>query len=322
MSTTTAINNANCNITGNTGAPVCDVEVGVIRYLIFIPKGFVIPAASTVSVATFATYIKAAMQQGARSGTTPRFFITPELVEFTDATEKTVMEKRDNFSKPVSFPPYMWGWLMETKLCLFKKWRAFQNQQNQYDVLTVDENGVITGTIDPAGTTGMAGVSLYALYFPDFAQKTVQKAAAYSINIGLVDNRQIIENRVSIAAGLTTPPPGLVDVDFGTLVTTTASHLKVTGTFGCNGSDLGYYSASLAAVGAWVFTDNGSPATPTAAAWVPAVGTTQGYYDFTFSAPFTTAHVVTSALAAPSVLLAISSTLNIISETPISATLA
>lgn len=321
MATLTALNSNNCNTSGNTGESACDYNPSTMRYLIFMPKNFVIPATATASTATMLAYIKAAIIADNRGGATPRFFITPELTNFEDGTEKPVTEKRDNFSKIISYPPYMWSWLMNCKFWRYRSFRVFEGAQNQYDILTLDDNGVLVGTVDPAGTTGICGVDPYTISVPDFEQHTTAKDNAFPIKVGLKNNTEIIEKRAWINLGTTKLPSGLVDVSFTSLVTTTSSHLRVSGNFG-GGSDLGMYSASIAVAGAWVITDNGTPATPTAVAWVPAAGTTQGYYDLTFSAPFTTAHVISASLAAPSVLLAISATLNIISETPITATMA
>lgn len=313
---TTALNSANCGNTTNTGSNGCNLIPGVIKYAVAIPKGTVIPATALTSASTFMAYFVPKFTADTRSG---RFFVSPLLTNFDDKTGDAVTENRDNYEPTVTNKPYNWGWLLNpagNNFCDYKKWFNLVNfQQNLFDFLFIDDQGQVWGTaaIDALGANGLGGYAMFEVFVPNWTPKTSGALAKYMFRLKFLNSTQVVQNAVFMqASAFPDNTWGLVDVTLsaGTTANTTTL-LYVKGTMGCGASSLGAtYGSTLAAAAAWALTKNGSALVPSAVAYMPATDE----YKFTVAA-LSSADVVTTKAAAPSVVDATPYFANIITET-------
>lgn len=312
----TILNTANCGQLANTGSATCNLIPRLVKYAVAVPKGFVIPAASITDAATFAAYFKGKFTADARSG---RFFLSPLLTNFDPKGGDLVSETRDNYEFTVQQKPYNWGWTLNPSgqnICDYKNWYAFANlTQSLYDYLLIDDNGQVWGTAgtDTTGAQGLGGFAMAESVVEGWTPQTAAALTKYMFRLKFLTNAQVIQNFAMVAGNI------FPDTTYGLIGTTlahgatanTSTHIYVTGTMGCGGQTLGsVYGSTLAAAGAWVITDNGTPVTLSAVAY----DAVNDQYNFTVGT-LTTGHVIIVKLAAPSVVNATPYFANIISET-------
>lgn len=322
----TLLNTANCGGTSNTGVMGCNNEPGLLKYIVLVPKGTSIPAASLDTQANFNTYVDAAMVNASRSD---RWFISPLLGEFKNNTGATVFKEMDGQQIFVQHKPYNWEWRFAPgNKCLHKKWKGFDQQQSNYDCFVVDENGLWMGWEDASNPGVMQSYSLASLTISDWGPRAGTEPNMYSVNLSFSDNRQFnlywaqfpsTRPIASIGGGLTDVYLSQGLNTAGTAITNTTSYIYVRGTVACAGSLLGdLFGDVLDDTTAWSVTD-------TAGSAVSLTGVTYSSITKNFrlasSAAFTSAATFNVKLGAVSALIALDPAAKLITETAWSVTI-
>jgi len=309
-----ALNVGNCLLLNNTGQPYCGLEPGIAAYLVFVPKGTIIPAAQLTDADTFNTYVQGRLENNTAA---LRWHKTPLIGNLDDKTGDPATQTLDNIEFTTQFKPYnlTYQFLPGTK-CVHSKWKRFNQQQNLWDMFIVDNNGNWWGRT--GGTNEMGAYSLTQLTVGDFMQAKPDSIAVYKMYLVLASNIQLNANFVIFpAASDMSTMLGLLDVTLyhnADNTTNTSTHYYVSGTMGCGAQSIGVkYGSTLAVAGAWVIRNitDGLNVTPSAVAY----DSVKDEYDFTVSAQ-TTGDDMSISLGTPSALLAIDSTANLITGVP------
>lgn len=183
--------NVNLNLAlgaGNTGIIGTFPDIGIIRTLVLVPKGFVIPQSTMVSPTAFATY-----QAGKFVNDTPanQWYAFTNLDKFTDETKKTSEEDTGRLNLAVySFPAKM-SFRYMLGMGNFIEATNFNNCQGQYDYFFIDDFGNWHGCQDvTGGTNGLAAYTNQQFFIPNRGFRTTQGNTAYMIMISLADPLQ------------------------------------------------------------------------------------------------------------------------------------
>lgn len=295
----------------NTGMVKQGLNPGVMKYLILVPKGTIIPTASCADAATFTTYVQGKLQANSR---TLRWFRSPLLTNLEDKTEAPVMEKRDGFEKVVYEPTVNCQWLMNGAFEDFTNYKGFSLLQNFYDVFMIDVNNVFYGT---QSSTGIKAFTMYQFYVMPWKQTMTTAAAKYLVQVNLTNNSQINEKLYFVDFSSSTVTgsdlDGLLDValEQGRVTSTnTSSAIRVYGSVAGAGSLGKLFGDALSLTTVWkVATSGGTVRTLTAVAY----SSTNDQYTISSSAEFATGDIVT--LLPPQTILGIDPSLNLVTET-------
>ncbi len=306
----TILNLANCAVQGNTGPTPCNSEPGIIRYLVFVPKGTVIPHTAMASQTAFTTYVLGRLRH---DNPALRWQITPKLYGFKDNTEQPKTQDQDGTKVLTQMPPYNWeysfanGTTGATKNIhqIFRQ--RIHQQQNLYSVFAIDENnlwiGQATGTnVQPT----LTAADLSSIIVGDWGQATTSTANSYKLMIALNDNSQLNAFFGSVASTtLASSLTGLTDVTlFAGVTSSTSTHIYVSGRIG--GASLGarYGTVLDDALTAFVITDTTNTAKTFTISAV-SYDAANDQWDITGAwSTSNTGDTVTVALAAPSVMIA------------------
>lgn len=158
------INIFNCGGAGcsNTGTPTCQFTPSAVVQAILIPKGTTFDDADAETFDTVLTAL------GKNDNPKARAYPFGQFVEAEDkSTEAVVPESGYGVSSFVRDGKIRFSWRINSGMCLWSKMRAFNNQQDAYDILLVDvEQRAIWGTRNSDGT--LSGFSMGLLQFPQF----------------------------------------------------------------------------------------------------------------------------------------------------------
>ena len=185
---------------GNTGrVSTKNVPFGIPRAIVLAPVGTVIPQSAMVSKAAFLTYVAAALINNVPS---QRWQIFNNLDKFTDNTPKPAEEKTGIYNRRIyKFPPeYQWRYL--ANVYNFIEALSFDGCEYLYQAILLDDFGTAMGTIDPAGTEGLAFRSLTQFFVEDIMLKTVSSDTQLSIVANFASRADNNDNLKFYEAGI------------------------------------------------------------------------------------------------------------------------
>ena len=295
------LNAATCGNGTNTGIANCPLVPGAIVEAYAVPKGYVMPNASIATVTAFKTALNGLLIS---DNPNARAFRLLALQEMKDNTGEPVTETRNQTSFRVINKPYNWQFMIGVDFCAYINYKKKFDVSN-YDWYFYDNKGQywVTTADDAAGLAGAGGIAMSQVTVDDWTPPTFAALEKYVITFRILNNLTMTDNLRFIAA--TTPPAitGLVDVVLakGTVGTTSATVLYVTGALGCGASSLGdTYGTTLAATSAWTVVNATTGATITVSG--VAYNATTKEYALTITSTPATAVLV--GIAAPSVITA------------------
>lgn len=328
---TETISNVNVGLTqnyGNTGLVTTNIEPGIPKAVVLVPKQTIIPAAEMVSQSTFLNYLNTASAQGLIADSRAnRWFALIDLDTFEDKTKApanvdTGLYQFDHtkFNTKFSFR-YMANKANHQELL------NFQNT-NAYDCYIIDAAGNVWGRMDSTGSGGLMSYYIKQLFIMDFKPATVKDLNVYDLSIQFGNRLQFNEQFAIYQAGI--DPDSLVGLENAVLtdvsstlgtplsITTTTDVVLVIKT-GVGSEDVvSVYGSSLTA-SCFVATDLTSGTVLTAPA-IHGTGTiivsnqTYNYVWLRHGTAPTATHKVQYTLAAPSVVNAIIPNFNMVSE--------
>ncbi|MCD6012883.1 MAG: hypothetical protein K0Q79_2745 [Flavipsychrobacter sp.] len=315
-----AQSNVNLNpalFSGNSGIIPNFPDLGILRAIVKVPKGTVIPATAMVSQSAFATYVNAKFLL---PNTDPlKWYFFNQLDGFKENTENAAKEKTGRLNLSVySFPTsfecrHMVGagnYIEDTK---------FNNSQGQFDDFYIDDFGNWHGTVDiTGGTLGLACYTVAQFFVPNRRMRTTSTGNMYMLETSLADTVQTNGNFKVFVAG--TQPDALVGLqnavlqDISDIIAPAAPTTTITFTIKSGQDSFDVVKAYLSTLTAACFVATNLTAGGTAISATPSSITTgtnvvsgQTYYwvKAVLSAAPTAGNVVRIALAAPSVVNAI-----------------
>lgn len=184
-----------------------------------------------------------------------------------------------------------WQFQFYKGLCDHIQNLVFKGQQNNYDLMPYDANGLLLGkqVFDPSTgvALGQGGWDLTEIDVPDWDAATFTDAAKFFVELQLSNARQMNEGISQIAVNdfILSDLPGVQSVALatlgGTLNTITSGVITITALSGCAGGNLaaGAIGVALAVAGAWVVTNAATGATLT----VTTVAVNAAKTGFTFA---------------------------------------
>lgn len=184
------VNLNSINASGNTGDISTYLEPGLIRALVLVPKGTVIPAASMETPAVFATYVNAKFIADNRA---TRWFMFNNLDAFKDLTKTPSNEDTGVLQTEVYKynPKYEFRYM--TGMGNFIEALSFSNTQN-YDYYFIDSQGAWNGCADPSNLGGLASYTRYQLFVYDMGRLTDKTANMYRFTIQVKNRAQYNES--------------------------------------------------------------------------------------------------------------------------------
>lgn len=213
MSTSSNVNLNSTLQSFNTGVVGTFPELGIIRAVVLVPKGTVIPYTAMVSQSAFATYVNAKFINDTY---TSRWFALTQLDKFEDKTKASNTEDTGrlqletyNFANKLSFRymQTMGNFIELTKL---------SNVQG-FDLFFIDDFGNWHGTLDVnGGTNGLAAYTLTQLFVPNRIFKSTSTGNQYMFTLQLADPTQTNGNFKYYQAN--TQPDALVMLQNANLV--------------------------------------------------------------------------------------------------------
>lgn len=314
------LNLANCTVGTNTGVNACSLNPGIYQRFIAVPYGTVIP--NSVLIATGTTSMQAytiSMLQHQNAAT--RWHLSPVLTNFKDNTDSVKTETRDGFKVVTAEPTYDWSWNMNGSFCDFQNWLTFSLAQQRYQFYFIDNSGnlIATKIADTVTSTAYAAaaVSMFQFFVPAYKPAEFGKLNVFQAMMQFMQNSDLNRDIAVIPANLNQvalQKAGLIDVVLAAGATAvTSTHIYVSGKMGCSQSSMGVtFGNTLAVAGAWTVTNQTLSTTivPSAVSYDAVLD----QYNLTITAA-TATNVINVALAGAPVLLALSATLNIVSET-------
>lgn len=304
------LNLTNCGTTGNLGVAQCGLDPQLFQRAILIPKGFVIPSASLTTADTVMTYIQNKLEADSRSS---RFFLTTLLTNMNNKTDAPKEEERDGFKKTVFEGAWNLEFYLNGSICDYTNMLNFNRQQSYYDVLMVDSRNVVYGRKD---ALGLGGWSLYEIYTYVWKPATVSTAAQYVLSLKFGNNADYTTNigwfDASSSSTQVANMDGLVEVTLSAGTTSnTSSAIYVYAKLGCDAANMGdYYATVLNTASAWTVTSSVGVARSLTGV---TYNSTTKQWAIASSAAFSNGDLV--SLKAPSVLLGIDPSANLITET-------
>lgn len=299
------LNVAACAAGGNTGLFPCAFNPSIFRRFIAIPKGYVIAASTLTSAAAVRALITAGLKEDSPG---QRWHMSGMMTQQADETTAPVMENKDNFMVLVQLPPYNVTYDITWQFAQFAKWKGgYQQCQAFYDFLFIDDQGNLIGTqkTDANDAIGMGGVSLFQFVVQDYKFADISRVSKFNVTLSFMNNAEVNTGMAMIQAGINPADYEqlLLDINLSQGATSnTATHIYFTAKFngiGAIGEVGDLYGTVLDALGAWVFTKNGTTLTPSGIAYRPATKD----WDLTVSS-LSSADVVTITLQPPSVVTA------------------
>lgn len=312
------LNTANCGGTNNIGFKGCNNEPDFLKYIVFVPKGTTIPAASLLTQAAFNTYVDAALESDTRAD---RWFITPLLGEFKNNTEAPKIKDMDGLKLLSQMMPYNWEWrLAPGNKCIHKKLKTFHQQQSNYDCFVIDANGLWMGWEDPSDTGKMKAYTVDSIIIADWDPKVSGETNKYSIMLAFGDNKQFNDYWANFASTRSAGTlVGLTDVSLsqgvdtaGTAIVNTTSYIYVRANVACGGTNMGdLFGDTLDDTTAWLVTNSsGGSVSLTGVTY----NTTTKNFRLASSTAFTSAATFNVKMAAPSVLTGLDADATVITE--------
>lgn len=324
------VNSNQIALVGNTGQTKYYLEPALLRALVLVPKGTIIPASAMVSPTAFGTYVAAAF---INNSTSVRWRAFVNLDKFENKTKAASSEDTGLFQTMVSKFNTLYNFRYMTGMGNYlEAVKNFNNCQNFYDVFFIDANGTWQGTQDSTGGGGLQAFNLYQLFVEDRKEITTTTLNAYTISVGLANRREMNEQFNYYAAGTDIEaivmPQSVVLTDVTSVVSTAlslgASDIAVVGTFSEGAADLGQYygyhtngSTSLFTIDCFAVTDltNGSANPITVFSTKDCVVAGQTYNCFVLTVTTNTSgHVNQVALASISAINAIVPSTNLTTE--------
>jgi len=208
------INLNNTQQTINTGAIGTFFDPGIIRAVVFVPKGNIIPPSAMESASAFQTYVLARLQSNSRGGATPRWPMLTPLSEPKDDTAKgsTQTIGLDTFHvteyNTVITATYTaaFGNILEAL--------KLRNTQNIYDFYFVDTFGTWYGTLDPNGSGGLMAYTSHQIWISNRMFKTDKNINTVEIALLGASAVQFNENmKLYSTGGLFTPDSVLMPIN-------------------------------------------------------------------------------------------------------------
>lgn len=164
---------------GNTGSITTYLEQGLIRGIVLVPTGAVIPATAMINPAAFNTYVNAKFIADSRP---TRWFGFMNLDAFEDQTKDASNEDTGVLQTEVFkyAPKYQFRYM--TNWGNYQEALSFNNTQ-QYDYFFIDSNGSWIGCVDPTGAGGLKALSRYQLFVKDAKRMTDKTANQYMFTV-------------------------------------------------------------------------------------------------------------------------------------------
>lgn len=322
------INLAGYNNFGNTGIIGNNVEPGIAKAALAIPYGTVIPPSAFVSQAALLTYLTAA-GHGTNADLRPnRYFLFAILDTFEDKTKAmgstdTGLYQFDTikFNTKFSFRALV-------NKANHQEMLSFDNSQNSYAWLILDDKGNIWGTQDLAGSGGIALYTSLSTRVDDWKQPTTKDGlGSYMFTLQFSNRAQFNENFAIFQANLDPASlPGLknavmndVSAVLGTPLTiTTTTDIVCIMKAGQNSIDLAQYYQAQLTKACFVATNLTLGTTLTISTLnkgtIVVMGQSYSYLWFILSAAPIVGNLVQIALAAPSAVNAIVTNFNSVTE--------
>ncbi len=324
------ISNVNLNSaanTGNTGVITMGaggyLEPALIRALVLVPRGTVIPKTAMVSQAAFNTYVNAKFVADDRKD---RWFMFGDLDAFKDETKAASSEDTGVLQTMVYkyAPKYSFRYM--TGFGNFQE--ALQFNNTNMDYYWIDQNGTWDGWFDPNGTGGLAAYTNYQLFVDDIGRDTDKTQNKYMFSVQAKNRAQYNENFAYFAANIDFDAINMLqnvwltdvsailgmplDIDTTTDVVLCAKFNQLSTDF------IQYYESVLTAPCFTAYnTSTGAAATIATAVFgeIAVAGQTYYYAWLTLSAAPIATNIVRFSLAAPSVTEPIISA-NVVCELP------
>lgn len=323
-----AISNVDLNnvgVYGNTGTVKAFLEPALVRAVVLVPKGTIIPKAQMVDTTTFNTYV-AGKFMDATTGSRWRAFTN--LDDFKDNTKKPSSEDTGLLQTQILKYAPVHSFRYMSNMGNFIEALSFHNCQAWYDYFYIDANGTWQGCVDPTGAGGLSARSLHQFFVQDMGLTTDKTANQYMIDVHSADRKQLNENFRYYAAGTDISsivmPANAVLTDVTDILGTplsvvTTTDIVLTIKSGVDSYDVvkAYTTALTAACfSAYNLTTGASMTAPTrqGVGTIVVAGQSYSYVWLRFGTAPTSGHVVQISLVSPTALNAIIPNANLVSE--------
>jgi len=181
---------------GNTGVGTCNYNEAPYKWAILIPKNEVITAANAVN---FETYVTGKLVNNSAAS---RW----RMIGMFRSMEETGREEQsetfdDGFKAITADPTESTIYTIIGSSCAGKNLDDFDGQQDLYDVLYIDKNGIVLGQQVTNATTGdleIGGWPIDMLSVKVRTKPTYAATARYRVEILHTNPRQLIKNRAVI----------------------------------------------------------------------------------------------------------------------------
>lgn len=192
MATPSNVNLNTALNTGNTGTAKSSVNRSIPTAVVMVPAGTVVPPSALVSQSAFATYINAKFIADDR---TTRWFALQNLDKFTDATKAKSTEDTGIYQFDVFkfSPKFSFRYMMN--FSNFVEALQFNGCQGFYDYFFFDASGNFIGAKDIAGgTQGMRAITNAQMFVEDMGFHTTTNDNMYMFTTTCADRSQLNEN--------------------------------------------------------------------------------------------------------------------------------
>lgn len=266
MSAIDLINKKDCIQTGNnTGIGKCTFRPGLIKQVVFVPKGFYMtpatPYAGQLTAACLNTNV------GARAY---------PIGDFINITFQGSAAGQQNFNYGASIttnngvPKWLFQ-IADGNHCMYLAMLGFSGASDFYDAYFIDSNNYVLGNdgyaiISTVNTHIFKPFSFADIFVPNWEPANSGSIPKYEIAFTFGDDAQYRNNfaYLQLEQNRKDAIHGLQNVALTATISATAATFPITALLSCSNENLGdYYGATFAVVGAWVATNGTTGATIT-----------------------------------------------------------